>query len=85
MVLFGPGCKLIRREPVEARMGACRVVIVSPVLDDLSCMTVTGEQMFVQAFIAQASVKALDEAVLHWFSRLEEVLRIAMAEKLVQH
>ena len=32
------GCKLIRREPVEARMRPCRVVIGAPVFDDLSGM-----------------------------------------------
>jgi len=34
MPLFGAGCKLDRREPVEARMGPLRVVVDPPCLDD---------------------------------------------------
>ncbi len=68
MVLFGPGCKLIRRKPVETRMRPCRVVIGAPVPDNLTGMVVAGEQVLVQAFIAQASVKTLNEAVLHRFA-----------------
>ena len=71
MVLFGPGCKLIRREPTEARLWLGRVVVVSPGSDNLTGMVVTGEQMLVQAFIAQASVKALDKAVLHRLAWLD--------------
>ncbi len=52
-------------------MGSCRIVVDAPVSDDLSGMTVIAEQMFVQAFIAQASVEAFDEAVLHGLARLD--------------
>ena len=52
MVLFGPGCKLIWREPIQARVRSLRVVVVSPVLNDLAGMVVTGEQVLVQTFIS---------------------------------
>ena len=36
MVLIGPGCKLLRGEPVEARMGSVVVIIVTPACNDLA-------------------------------------------------
>jgi hypothetical protein len=33
-------------------------------------MSETAEQMFVQTFIAQSAIEALDEPVLHWLAWL---------------
>jgi len=55
MVLFGPGCKLLRCERVEARMRSVIVVMVTPAPDDLAGMAVTPEQVLGQTFIAQVS------------------------------
>lgn len=52
MVLFGPGRKFLRGEPVEARMGSVVVVVVTPRLDDVTGVVIAGEQMFVQAFVS---------------------------------
>ena len=52
-------------------MGSGRIVVVSPGPDDLTGMAVIVKQVFVQAFIAQASVEALDEAVLHRLAGLD--------------
>lgn len=50
-------------------MRAAQVIVVSPVFDSLPGMAVAGEQVLVEAFVAQASVEALHEAVLHWLAR----------------
>ena len=57
MVLIGPGCKLLRCEPVEARMRSVVVIVVTPARDDLAGMAVAPEQMLVQTFIPQPSVE----------------------------
>jgi len=64
MVLFGLGCKLPRGEPVQARMWSVVVIVVTPAVDDLSCVAITPEQMLVQAFVSQATVERFNEAVL---------------------
>lgn len=56
MVLFGSGCKLNWREPVDVRTRPCRVVAVTPFSNDLSGVAVAGKQVLVQAFISQTSV-----------------------------
>ncbi len=45
-------------------MGPEVVVVVPPVSQHLTGMAETGEQRLIQAFVTQASVEALDEAVL---------------------
>ena len=57
MALSGSGCKLLRCEPVEARMRSVVVIVVTPARDDLPCMAVTPEQMLVQALVSQPTVE----------------------------
>ena len=57
MVLVGPGCKLLRCEPLEARMGPVVIIVVTPSCNDLMVMAVTPEQMLVQTFVSQPTVK----------------------------
>ena len=52
MALFGPGYKLHRREPAQARMWACGVVVHAPVSNDLAGIAVAGEQVLIQTFVA---------------------------------
>ena len=48
MVLDGPGCKLVRREPLEARVGAVLVEVVSPLGQQLAHMCQRAERGLVQ-------------------------------------
>jgi hypothetical protein len=41
------------------------IIIVAPCRDYMAGMAQTVEQMFVEAFIAQAAIKALHKAILH--------------------
>lgn len=50
-------------------MGAVQVIVVSPVFDNLPCMAVAGEEVLVEAFITQTSIKAFHEAILRRLSR----------------
>src|SRR5436190_11218722 len=65
MGLGGPGCKLVRGETAKARMRPVMVVIDPPSLDDLSGGVQAAEQVLVEAFVAEATVEALHEAILH--------------------
>ena len=69
MALSGPGCKLLRCEPVEARIRSVVVIVVTPARDDLAGMAVTPEQVLVQALVSQSPVERFNEAVLHRFAR----------------
>ena len=44
-------------------MGAVVVVVVAPGGDEFAGMAEAREEVFVQAFVAEAAVEALDEAV----------------------
>ena len=65
MPLIGACCELDWCEPVEARVWSVGVVVDPPFLDDLAGFVEIGEQMFVQALVAQSAVEAFDKAVLH--------------------
>ena len=54
-------------------MGAFLVVVGPPCGDDPAGVGEPVEQVFVEAFIAQATVEAFDEAVLHRFARRDVV------------
>jgi hypothetical protein len=41
------------------------VVVDPPFLDDLASLVEIGEQMFVQALVAQSAVEAFNKAILH--------------------
>lgn len=43
MVPFGPGCKFVRGEPIEARVRSVQIVVDPPFLDDLSSMAVQSK------------------------------------------
>jgi len=49
------------------------VVIEPPGFDFSSCVRQTGKPVRIQAFIAQATVEALDISVLHRLARLDEL------------
>jgi len=44
------------------------VVVDPPLLDDAACRCHAAEQVLVEAFVAEAAVQALDEAVLGWLA-----------------
>ena len=49
MVLIGPGRKLLRGDPIEARMGPVVIEVVTPTIDDLlPFMGITPEQMLIR-------------------------------------
>ncbi len=52
-------------------MGSVVVIVLLPVVGYLSGMAVAGEQMLVQALIAQPAVKAFNKAILHGFARCD--------------
>ena len=49
-------------------MRSVGVVVDPPFFDELARLVEVGEQMFVEALVAQAAVEALDEAILHGFA-----------------
>ena len=55
--------------PAQFRVGPDRVVIVPPGGQHEPGMSQRGEQGLVEAFVPQAAIEALHEAILHWFSR----------------
>ena len=73
MAPIGAGCKLVGCEPIQARVRACCVVVVPPFGDDPPRFGQAGEEMFVEALVAQAAVEALDKAVLHGLARCDVV------------
>jgi hypothetical protein len=73
MPLKGACCELSWGEPVQARVRSVGVVVDPPFFDDLARLLDVGEQVFVEAFVAQAAVEALDEAILHRFARRDVV------------
>lgn len=69
LVLYWPLVILPRGEPVEARMWAMVIVVDAPGRDKLPGMAQVGEQVLVEALVAQSAIEALDEAVLHGLPR----------------
>lgn len=55
-------------ESVEARLGPFQIVVGSTVFNDFTGMSITGEEMFIQAFIPQPAIEALHKAILHRLS-----------------
>ena len=54
-------------------MRSVGVVVVPPFFDDLARLFEAGEQVLVEAFVAQAAVEAFDKAILHRFARCDVV------------
>src|SRR5208337_3779681 len=69
----GACCELRWCKPVEARVRSVGVVVGPPFFDDLTRLFEIGEQVLVKALVAQASVEALDKAILHRFARCDVV------------
>ena len=49
-------------------MWSCGVVVDPPGFDDPAGLGQAGEQMLVEAFVAQPAIEGLDEAVLRWLA-----------------
>src|SRR6266851_5502062 len=60
-----PVCILARCQSAEARMRTDVIVVVPPGLDDLARLGESQEHVLVQALVAQPTVEAFDEHVLH--------------------
>lgn len=54
-------------------MGSVVVIIAPPCVDEEFGVAKAVEEMLVETFVAQASVEAFNKAVLHRFSRCNEV------------
>ena len=66
-------------------MRSGRVVITSPFLDCATRMEDRWERMFVEEFVAEPTVEALDTAVLRRFSRIDKVLRDSSQSRPFEH
>ena len=73
MPLRGACCELSRCEPVEARVRSVGVVVDPPFFDDPARLLEVGEQVLVEALVAQAAIEALHEGILHRFARCDVV------------
>lgn len=60
----GAGCKLVRCEPVQARMGPREIVIDPPIFDQVSGMPIAGKQVLVETLVSEPADKALHQPVL---------------------
>ena len=69
----GACCELGWCEPVEARVRSVGVVVDPPFFDDLARLVEVGEQVLVEALVAQSAVEALDEPILHRFAGCDVV------------
>ena len=59
----------IRCQAAVRRVGPDEIVVEPPAFDDGAGLGETGEDLLVQALVAQPAVEALDEAVLLRFAR----------------
>jgi hypothetical protein len=69
MPQIGACCELSRCEPVEARVRSVGVVVDPPLFDDPAGLAEVSEHVLVETLVTQAAVEALDEAILHRFTR----------------
>ena len=63
--LVGPDCKFVRGEAAKARVRPVGVVVLLPYLDQPTSARQVAEHVRIEALVAEATVQALDEAVLH--------------------
>jgi hypothetical protein len=66
-------CEFCRRPIVKRAVWPVVIVIVTPAFDLLPRIGEIEEHFHVQAFVAEPTVEALDEAVLDWLSRTNEI------------
>jgi hypothetical protein len=50
-------------------MGSYGVVVDPPGFDDPACLRQRAEDVFVEAFVAEATIEGLYEGILHWLAR----------------
>ena len=73
-MLLAWACRKLRRcEPEQARVRSECVVVGPPFFDDPSGLWQAGEEVLVEALIAQPAIEALDEAVLGRLARCDVV------------
>jgi hypothetical protein len=71
--LVGPDCKFVRGEAAKARVRPVGVVVLLPYLDQPTSARQVAEHVRIEALVAEATVQALDEAVLHRLARRDVV------------
>jgi hypothetical protein len=74
MPLAGAVRKLGACQPAKAVVRTQGTVVRPPCLDDPSCCSQRWEQMLVQTFVAQATIKAFNEAILLRLARRDVML-----------
>jgi hypothetical protein len=57
-------------------MWACAIVVLPLSLEGVSSIAQVDEPMAVETFVAESSLKALDEGVLNWLAQLDEAQRL---------
>jgi hypothetical protein len=65
--------KLLGRQVAQARMRAFPIVLDAPVFDLAARIVERNEDVFIQAFLAQARIEALDVGVLDRLARFDEL------------
>ncbi|CAH1696453.1 hypothetical protein CHELA1G11_40062 [Hyphomicrobiales bacterium] len=61
----GLGCKLVRGRATEARVRPVGIVIHLPFFDQPACGRQVAEHVLIEALVTEATIQALDEALLH--------------------
>jgi hypothetical protein len=83
------GClrrELLRRQVAQARMGALPIVLDAPRFNLAPRIVERNENVFIQAFLAQARIETLDVRVLNRLARFDELQPYAMlVGPLVEH
>ena len=83
------GCarrELFRGQVAEARMRAFLIVLDAPLFDLAARIGERNEDVFIQAFLAQARIEAFDVRVLNRLARFDELQPYAMlVGPLVEH
>jgi hypothetical protein len=83
------GClrrELLRRQVAQARMRALPIVLDAPLFDLAARILERDENVFIQAFLAQARIETLDVRVLDRLARFDELQPYAMlVGPLVEH
>ena len=72
------GRELLGRQVTQARMGAFPIVLDAPRFDLVPRIVERNENVFIQAFVAQPCIEALDVRVLNRLARFDELQLYAM-------
>jgi hypothetical protein len=57
------------------------VVVDPPCFDDVARLVDVGEQVFVEALVAQSAVEALHKAILHRFTRRDVAVEVSAVDR----